>query len=98
MSDKKSLFTPDKISFVEFRIVKGNVKASEDFDIHAITGYHLNNRIQFGFNLDDKLAKGDIIIEIKTDSKTRNQAEATGSFHLVFIFSVENLNGLVRSN
>lgn len=47
-----------------------------------------------GFNLDDKLAKADFTISVKTDSKGENEVEATGNFHLIFIYRIENLEEL----
>lgn len=36
------------------------------------------------------------LVSLKTDSKRTDVKEATGSFHLVFIFKVENLDELIQ--
>ena len=69
MSDKHNLFDPEKISIIDFKMVKGQVDTSEDFDPSKIEGYHLDNGLQFGFSQDEKLVKADFTIEIKTESK-----------------------------
>lgn len=96
MSDNTSLFDPEKISLVEFKIVKGQVDVPEDFDAAAVKGHNLDNSLQLGFNLNEKLVKADFLIEIETESKGQNAIEARGNFHLVFIYHVENLNDLAK--
>jgi hypothetical protein len=97
MSDKQ-VFEPGKLSITDFKLIKGQVDIPEDFDAGLVEGHLLENSLQLGFNLQEKLVKSDFIIEIKTDSKGANSKEATGSFHLVFIFSVENLDELTQLN
>jgi hypothetical protein len=97
MSDKQ-VFEPGKLSITDFKLIKGQVDIPEDFDAGLVEGHLLENSLQLGFNLKEKLVKSDFIIEIKTDSKGANSKEATGSFHLVFIFSVENLEELTQLN
>lgn len=92
MSDKNNLLVDaEKISILEFKIVKGQVDTPEDFDQNKVEGYQLDNCLQFAYNLDDKLVKTDFTIEIKTKSKGQHQPESVGNFHLVFIFRIENL-------
>jgi hypothetical protein len=98
MSDNYNLFDPEKISIVEFKMVKGQVDVPEEFETSFIEGHHLDNSLQLGFNLEDKLVKADFTIEIKTKSKDQNTKEATGNFHLVYIYHVENLIELANSN
>lgn len=98
MSDNNNIFDPEKISIVEFKMMKGQVEVPEVFETAIVEGYQLDNSLQFGFNLDEKLVKADFIIELKTESKGRNAKEATGNFHLVFFYQVENLNELAKSN
>lgn len=92
MSDKTQLFNPDKLSIIDFKLVKGQVDTPEDFSIEKVSGHHLENSLEIGFNLEDKLVKTDFKVDIKTDSKEdTNKKEAEGKFHFVFIFKVENL-------
>jgi hypothetical protein len=94
MSDKNNKFDPNKTSIVEFKLVTGQVNTPEDFDQTKVDGHHIDNELQLGFNLDENLVKADFTIEIKTESKEWNQKETLGSFHLVFIYQVENLKEL----
>jgi hypothetical protein len=93
MSDK-TIFDPEKIVLIDFKIIKGQVETPENFEINKAVGYQLDNSLQLGFNLDDKLAKADFTISVKTDSKGENENEATGNFHLIFIYRIENLEEL----
>ncbi len=98
MSDNNNIFDPEKITIAEFKMVKGQVSFPENFDQSKIIGYQLENSLQFGFNLNDKLVKVDFTVEIKTESKGNNSEESTGSFHLVFIYHVENLEEMAKPN
>ncbi len=96
MSDK-NIFDPEKITLVDFKMIKGQVDTPENFDISKVVGHQLDNSLQLGFNLEDKLAKADFTVSIKTDSKGENDSEATGNFHLIFIYRIENLEELAIS-
>lgn len=90
----KSVFDPEKISLIDFKMLKGQVDAPENFDVSKVAGHQLEHSLQLGFNLEDKLAKADFTINVKTDSKVENPIEATGTFHLIFIYRVENIGEL----
>ena len=98
MWDNNNAFIPEKISIVQFKMVKGQVDTPEEFDLSKVQGHVLDNSLQLGFNLEDKLVKADFIIEIKTESKGQNEKESLGIFHLVFIYHVENLEELAKSD
>lgn len=93
----KNIFDPEKIALIEFKMIKGQVDTPENFDISKVVGHQLGNSLQLGFNLDDKLAKADFTIRVKTDSKGENEVEATGNFHLIFIYRIENLEELATT-
>lgn len=90
----KNIFDPEKMALIDFKMIKGQVDTPEDFDISKVVGHQLDNSLQLGFNLDDKLAKADVVVSIKTDSKGENESEAIGNFHLIFIYQIENLEEL----
>lgn len=90
----KNIFDPEKLALVDFKMIRGQVDTPEDFDLSKVVGHQLDNELQLGFNLEDKLAKADFSINIKTDSNGANKHEATGNFHLLFIYRVENLEEL----
>lgn len=96
MSDNNNPFDPEKMTIIEFKMVKGQVDTPEEFDISKVQGHNLENSLQFGFNLQDKLVKADFSIEISTESKDLNPKESTGNFHFVFIYNVANLEELAK--
>ena len=93
----KNIFDPEKITLIDFKMIKGQVDTPENFDISKVVGHQLDNSLQLGFNLDDKLAKADFTVSVKTDSKGENESEASGNFHLIFIYRIENLEELATS-
>lgn len=95
MSDNQ-LFDPEKLSIIEFKFIKGQVDTPEDFIIDKVDGHQLENTLKLAFNLEEKLVKADFLVEIKTESKGANSNEATGNFHLVFIYRVDNLEELAK--
>jgi hypothetical protein len=95
MSDK-SIFDPEKLSILDFKFVKGQVETPEDFDVTKIEGHHLENSLLLATDMSQNLIKADFNIEIKTDSQGQNIEEATGSFHLVFVYKVDNLEELAN--
>lgn len=76
----KNIFDPEKIALIEFKMIKGQVDTPENFDISKVVGHQLGNSLQLGFNLDDKLAKADFTISVKTDSKGRKRSRSNGKF------------------
>lgn len=90
----KTIFDPEKVALVNFKMIKGQVDTPENFDPSKAAGYQLDHSLQLGFSLEDKLAKADFSVSIKTDSKGENETEASGNFHLVFIYKIENLEEL----
>jgi hypothetical protein len=95
MSDNQ-LFDPEKLSIIEFKFIKGQVDTPEDFIIDKVEGHQLENTLQLAFNLEEKLVKADFTVEIKTASNNANSKESTGSFHLIFIYRIENLEELAK--
>lgn len=93
MLDNK-VFEPEKISIYEYKMLKGQIDAPEDFSTVNVDGHLIDNSLQLGFNLEEKLVKADFTVDIKTESNGQNSIEATGSFHFVFIYRIENLSEL----
>lgn len=90
----KNIFDPKKMTLIDFKIIKGQMDTPESFDINKVVGHQLENSLQLGFNLEDKMVKADFNISIKTDCKEANTNEATGNYHLLFIYRIENLEEL----
>ncbi len=94
MPDKPK-FDPEKLAIIDFKLIKGQVDAPEEFDEDVVKGYQLTNNFRLSFSLKGKQAKADLTIEVDSDSKGGNTEEAKALFHLIFIFKVENLDELV---
>ncbi len=96
MQDRNS-FNPEKISILDFKMIKSQIDTPETFDFNKVKGHQIDNSLQLAFNLEEKLAKADFFINIKTESDHENDIEANGSFHLIFIIKIENLEELAES-
>ena len=98
MSANKDLFVPENISINEIEFVKRQVDDPENFDISHIEGFLLENSLEYGFNLEEKLLRADHHVKIKTESNGNNEQEVVGTFHFVYIYEIKNLDGLVQMN
>jgi len=94
----KDLFSPENLSIVDFKLLKGQVEVPEEFSVENVEGYHLENSLELGFNFEEKLVKADFTIDIITGSKGKNKEESKGNFHFVYIFKVDNLDELAIPN
>lgn len=92
------IFDPDKLSIIEFKILKEQVNVPEEFQVNRVEGFQLENSLVLGFNLGENMVKSEFTIGIKTDSKGGNAIESEGSYHFVFIYKVENLNDFAKLN
>ncbi|MGY6560665.1 MAG: hypothetical protein ACXITV_01020 [Luteibaculaceae bacterium] len=90
------LFVPEKLSLIEFKFIKGQVDTPEEFNLDKVAGHQLENTLQLAFNIEEKLVRADLKVEIKTESKGGNPKESIGNFQLVFIYRVENLEELAK--
>lgn len=90
----KHVFDPEKIALIDFKMIKGQVDTPEHFDVSKVVEYSLDNSLQLSFNLEEGLAKADFKISVQTKSKGQNDLEATGNFHLIFVYRIENLSEL----
>jgi hypothetical protein len=96
MSDNK--FNPEKLTILEYKILKGQIDAPEDFTIENVEGHDIENSFDLGFDLENKLVRTELDVKITTKSKVSVSTEAKGHFTLVFIFEVDNLNELAVLN
>ena len=93
MQDKQ-LFVPEKISMLEFKMLKGQVEAAESFDADSVLKHQVKSTLELGFNITDKLVKADFTIAITADSEGLEKSSVTGNFHFVFVYKVDNLDEL----
>ena len=93
---KKSHFHPEKLTIIEYRVLKGHVEASAEFNDDIELGYKITQSLELGFNLEAKLAKCELTFNIDTISKPLDQKEAKGTYQIFFIFKVDNFDDLVH--
>lgn len=86
----------DKIHFVDFKILKGQIESSEDFIVNNIKGYDFQLGLVIGFNIDELLAKSDYTVEIMSKSEGKNKSETKAVFHFMFVFKIDNLKNLTK--
>lgn len=81
---------------MDFLILKGELNSPLEIDNSLVEGHDFNVDYSIGFNVEDKVAKADFAVDIKTESKTEsNQEEARGYFQLVFFYKIDNLDDLI---
>lgn len=93
-AEKVQILQPEKIHIVKTTIVKCHIDSPFDFVVEKAKGHDFSTIFELGFNLEDKLVKADLKIEIATKSEGENLEESKGSFHFVYVFHVENLEEL----
>lgn len=91
-------FDPSKLSIIDIKFIKGQIDTPESFSAEAVKEYKIQNTLELSFNIAEKLAKSEYNVSIETISQNPGNNEATGSFHLIFIFSIENLEVLAKLN
>lgn len=94
MSEKQAI-NPKKILIREFKITRGNINCPDYFDIEGIESFEFNVNLDLGFNIEENLIRSAFTVNVATKSREQGE-EATGSFHLIFIFSYENLRDHTR--
>lgn len=97
MLDNTNLpFNPERISIAEFLMLKDQVDIPEVFNPQKVKDYLIDNSLELSVNTDFNLLRADLFVEVKTDSKGQNSSEASGSFHLAFLYYIEKLKELVN--
>lgn len=89
-------FDATKIHFSDFNIIKGSIDSPFSFDKENIENYNFNVDFDMSFNVDEKLVKTDFIVEISTQSNSKQKNEAEGMFHFAFVYYIEDLNQWVE--
>lgn len=91
---KKTVVQPDKIYIADIQIIKCNIDCPFAFSTEDVQSHEYHIDFDLGFNLEDNLVKADFKLEITTISSDEVETEATGIFHFIYIFNVENLKDL----
>ena len=82
----------DKLTMIEYKIIKGNIETPEGFDPKQISGYNVSDDLKLAFNPDQKLVKADYSIKVETSNVS--DPTAWVYFHFVFLYIVDNFQEL----
>lgn len=96
MSDNK--FNAEKITMLEYKILKGQIDAPEEFSLEQVAAHEITNSFDMGIDIEHKKVRTQLDVKIKTKCKIAVPQEAEGHFTLVYIFTVENLDELATLN
>lgn len=91
---KKNIVIAEKIHLVDYTIQSASLKSEFSIDPDTIDDHVLNIGYDTQYNLEDKLVKSDIKVEVAATIK--GEEVGSGHFELVFIYHVENLNELAK--
>lgn len=98
MSDKQIGFDPQWLSIIQFNLLSQNSNTPPNFDSMKIQSFETNSQIRIGTNVEKKLARVELLTEIKTVSKDNAQKEASANFHFSLIYKIENMDSLVQED
>ena len=87
-------FDTNKLHFLEYGIQHGKIDVPEFFVLGAIIRYDIESSLILNSNINDKLIKAEFTINIITDKNENNQKLAKASFHIYYIFKVDNFEEL----
>jgi hypothetical protein len=91
-------FDAEKLIILEFKVIKGEVNANEDFDKTLVSGHQVQTEFELGFNLELKRIRADLKLSIKSESDKKNKKEASAKFEFIYIFSFEDLSLFAQMN
>ncbi len=94
----ESLFNPDKLKLVHYRMVSGQINSPSDFDLEQIKGFNHSVDLKLAFNFDLKLAKTAMDISLKGITEENQSAGADANFRFEFFFNIENLDELRKGS
>jgi hypothetical protein len=97
MSDP-NLLKPELIQILEFRLIKGLMESPFDFKVKKIQSFDSTTNLELGFNQQENLVKADFTFDVSTISEENATPEARAVYQFAFIFQVENLDELVKSD
>lgn len=89
---EKIVLYPDKIEILDFNILKGEINNPEGFETSSVVKHDFSVELDLGFNLEEKLIKSSILLNVQTDSEGKNDPEATSTFKLQFLYRYEHLD------
>lgn len=93
---KKNGFNPEDLSIVDFKISKGLINVSFDFDHKLIEDFETDMIFDVSFDQENHFLKADMGFTIKTISNNKNVEEAYAEFNFVYIYALENFGNMVE--
>jgi hypothetical protein len=93
-AENQKRLVPEKIKIVDTQIVKCSIDCPFNFSLNNVKGHEYDLEFDMAFNIEDTLVKTDFKLKITTNSNEKVEMEASGDFHFVYIFQVENLKEL----
>jgi hypothetical protein len=97
MSDN-IIIDPEKISMLDFKLLKNNIESPEYFDVNQVTAFVADEELKIAFNIPSCLIKANFFITINAQNQTQQNQKAAANFHLVYIFHVQNLEQLMQGD
>jgi|GEM_PF-292152 hypothetical protein len=91
-------FHSNQLTIDRFRIIRGSLDATEDFDPKMVEQYEVNYNFDMGFNISGNLVRSILKVDVKTKSSVGQASEAKGNFVLHYYFTVDRLKNLTKPN
>jgi len=91
----RSPFDPEKITLFDIRVTSESIRTTERFDSVKELNYKVENSLRLGFNLEDKLARAMLEIEVEAVDPEGESGEVTAAFEMIFMYRIDNLQDLV---
>jgi len=98
MEPTKKVLDPSLIEILDFNIIKGEIDSPFTFDKDLVNDFNLDIDFNMGFNLEQKVIRADLMVDIKTQSSEEQEEEAAGHFDFTFVYTVHNLEQLANKN
>lgn len=89
---------PNKISLISIKTLKGNIEISNIDFLNPTQLYHFEFGLNTQTNLDRKLIRIILEVQIKNVDSENKPTSIAGSYTHEFIFRIDNLYELIESN
>lgn len=99
---KASAFDPEKIHLLHFKLLKGEVESSDEWESMELNKIDFNCKINLLFNESKKLIRSELDINLSLPINTSNvitetKEAYTAYFQLGFLFQVDNFEELSQN-
>lgn len=93
-----TLFTAEKLHFLSFQIRNGAINSPLVFDSEYVESHSFQVGFDLDFDKEENTVKADLLINVSTVSNGKNEEEASGSFHIMAFYHIENLEQLISGD